>query len=100
MVAPMPFSSNDSEARVQRLRYRAWRRGFREADLILGPFADRHAASLDEAQLNRFESLLQQADHDLYDWIMERAPTPAEFDHDVMALLREHRQLHPSVRSA
>jgi antitoxin CptB len=26
--------------RLNRIRFRAWRRGFREADLILGGFAD------------------------------------------------------------
>ena len=31
------MSSHD-ETRLKRLSFRAWRRGFREADLILGPF--------------------------------------------------------------
>ena len=48
------------ETRLKRLRFRAWRRGFREADLILGPFADRHASSLSEAQVTAFEALLEQ----------------------------------------
>ena len=76
------------ETRVNRVRFRAWRRGFREADLILGPFADSHAAGMTEAELDRFEHLLTQADHDLYGWILEQAPVPSEFDHDVMADLR------------
>ena len=63
----------DVDARLRRLRYRAWHRGFREADLILGPFADAYAETMDEAQLARFEALLTAPDQDLYDWIMERA---------------------------
>ena len=31
-----------SDPRLEKLRYRAWRRGFREADLVLGGFADAH----------------------------------------------------------
>ena len=31
---------DDHEARLKRLRMRSWRRGTREMDLILGPFAD------------------------------------------------------------
>jgi antitoxin CptB len=67
---------------------RAWRRGFREADLILGPFADAHAHAMSEADLARLEALLEQNDHDLYAWLVGATPTPPEFDHELMAQLR------------
>jgi antitoxin CptB len=76
------------ETRLKRVRFRAWRRGFREADLILGPFADAHAASMSEADLDRFELLLEQNDHDLYAWILGSSPVPEPFDHAVLAALR------------
>ncbi len=76
------------EARINRARFRAWRRGFREADLILGPYADRHAAAMSEADLAAFEAVLEQPDHDLYAWILGTADTPSAFDHAVMASLR------------
>jgi len=79
------------ETRLNRVRFRAWRRGFREADLILGPFAERHAASMTPAQLDRFERLLDESDHDLYAWVTETAPTPPAFDDDLMARLRAFR---------
>ena len=79
------------ETRLNRVRFRAWRRGFREADLILGPFADRHAASMTPAQLDRFERLLDEPDHDLYAWVTGAAPTPPAFDDDIMARLRAFR---------
>jgi antitoxin CptB len=75
------------QIRLNRVRFRAWRRGFREADLILGPFADRHGPSLTPAEMDRFEALLDQPDHDLYAWILGQAP-PAEFDNDILARLR------------
>lgn len=74
--------------RLSRVRFRAWRRGFREADLILGPFADNCGPSLSEDELERFERLLEQADHDIYAWILGSAPTPSAFDDDLMARLR------------
>jgi antitoxin CptB len=83
------------ETRVGRVRYRAWRRGFREADLILGPFADTHAHGMSEAQLTAFEALLDQTDHDIYAWILGSEPTPPEFDNDLMASLRAFRPHHP-----
>lgn len=85
----MPVLS--SEDRLKKLRFRAWRRGFVEADLILGPFADRHAAALDAGQLDVFETLLDQPDQDLYAWIIGLKPVPAEFDTDVMELIRDFR---------
>lgn len=75
------------EARIKRARLRAWRRGFREADLILGPFADAHAGSMSAAELSSFERLLEVPDHDLYAWIVSGAP-PSEFDDTVFAALR------------
>ncbi len=79
------------DARLNKIRYRAWRRGFREADLILGPFADQQAQALSEAELAAFEILLDQPDHDLYSWIIGRAPAPAAFDGPVLAALRAFR---------
>jgi antitoxin CptB len=77
------------EARLKRAKLRAWRRGFREADLILGPFADARLAAMSEAELASFERLLEVNDQDLYAWIVGAAPTPAEFDDAVMASLRQ-----------
>jgi antitoxin CptB len=76
------------DPRLNRLRYRAWRRGFTEADLVFGSFADRQAPSLTSAQLDELEILLDQDDHDLYDWVLGRRPTPAAFDGEIMAMIR------------
>lgn len=79
------------EARLKKLKLRAWRRGFKEADLILGPFADKHVSDFSEAELDWFEALLNQADQDVYAWILERQPTPPEFDGPLMSLIRAFR---------
>jgi antitoxin CptB len=76
------------ETRVKRVRFRAWRRGFREADLILGPFADSRAPGMSSERLDRFERLLDQSDHDIYAWVVGSSPVPAEFDDDLLAELR------------
>ena len=79
------------ETRLKRLRYRAWRRGFREADLILGSFADTHAQNLTPAQLETFEILLEQPDPDLYAWIVGPLKAPDEFETDVLSMIRAFR---------
>ena len=79
------------DTRLKRLKFRAWHRGFREADLILGPFADTYAHTLSPEQLDAFEALMEQADQDLYEWIVERTPTPPEFDGEIMKMIKTFR---------
>lgn len=87
------------EPRLKRLKLRAWRRGFKEADLILGPFADRYAATFDADQLDELERLLDQPDQDLYAWILERMPTPPEFDGPMMTRLKTFRdEVHQAIK--
>jgi antitoxin CptB len=88
----MPHSlMTTDDARLKKLRLRAWRRGFKEADLILGPFADKHVSAFGEAELDWFERLLEQPDQDVYAWILERTPTPPELDGPLMRLLKAFR---------
>ncbi|HEY7901608.1 MAG TPA: succinate dehydrogenase assembly factor 2 [Caulobacteraceae bacterium] len=76
------------EHRRKRARLRAWRRGFREADLILGPFADAHLESMPSGELEAFERLLDVPDQDLYAWIIGQAAAPAAFEGPVLSALR------------
>jgi antitoxin CptB len=76
------------DARLKKLKFRAWHRGFVEADLILGNFADAHGADLSAEQLDRLESLMAEADPDIYAWILGQADVPEQFDNDVLAMIR------------
>jgi antitoxin CptB len=77
--------------RRKKLQFRAWRRGFREIDLILGGFADLKLAALDETAVDAFERLLDASDQDVYEWITGQAPAPAEHDTPTLALIRAFR---------
>jgi antitoxin CptB len=70
--------SEARDAELRRLRMRAWRRGTREMDLILGPFADNALASLSEAERKSFDRLLSENDHDLYRWVTARIAPAGE----------------------
>ena len=85
------MSSPDPDIRRKRLVYRAWHRGTREADLILGSFAEAHLAGLNDAQLDRLEALLEVPDAELFDWLNRRTAPPPEHDHDVTRLLLAFR---------
>ena len=79
------------DERRKRLRFRAWRRGFREIDLILGGFADRHSATLDACEVDAFERLLEMRDLDVYDWIIGAAAPPPDHDTGLLERLRRFR---------
>lgn len=87
--------------RLGRITFRAWRRGFREADLVLGPFMQREGASLSDDDLDHLEALLaQDDDHELYAWIIETRPTPPEHDTLLMTKLRAFMRAHVAAAVA
>jgi len=79
------------DTRRKRLLFRSWHRGTKEADLLLGSFAERHLADFTVEQVDRYEALLGADDADLLGWIAGRATPPAEHDSDVLRLLLAFR---------
>ena len=77
--------------RRKRLVYRSRYRGCLESDLLFGQFADQYLRTFDGCQLDRYEALLEESDHDLLAWIFDRTPVPARHDHDVFRLLHSFR---------
>jgi antitoxin CptB len=73
----------------RRLHFRSWHRGTREADLILGRFADAHLAGLSPEQLDRYAALLEKSDPDIYGWLTGSLQIPPAVDNDVFRLLKE-----------
>lgn len=70
--------SEPRDIRLKRLRLRAWHRGIKEMDLILGGWADRNLDDATDADLDAFEAVMAEADHDLYQWISGQAEAPDE----------------------
>jgi antitoxin CptB len=87
-VTGITRSSEGLDARRRRLLYRAWHRGTREMDLIMGRFADAQIAALTEAELDDFERLSEQPEPDIYAWITGERPVPTEHDTAVFRRLR------------
>ncbi len=81
-------SSEGLDARRRRLLFRAWRRGVRETDLLIGRFADAHIDTLDAAQLDDFERLIEASNAELYAWVVGAANVPADYDTTVLSKLR------------
>ena len=77
--------------RLKMIRFRAWHRGIRETDLILGGFADRHLAELDPEQLEEFERIMEWPDQQLLAWIIGQEEPPAEARGEVFDWLQRFR---------
>jgi antitoxin CptB len=64
---------------LKRMAMRSWRRGMKEMDLILGPFADARLAGLGPEALALYDALLLENDQEIYPWITGAAEAPARF---------------------
>ena len=67
------------ENRLRRLHMRSIRRGIKEMDLILANFSEKRLANLSTDDLDIYEDLLSENDHDLYAWVTRQAPAPDRF---------------------
>ena len=81
--------SGELPIRHKRLQFRSWHRGSREADLLLGRFADNNLQAMSEKDLIQFEVLLEQSDPDIWDWISGKQKVPDHFDHNIMQRLKK-----------
>jgi antitoxin CptB len=72
------------ENRRKKLTFRAWHRGMKEMDIILGNYADRNLSTFDEAALDEFEALLHVPDQALYSVLVQGAPVPEEDDTELL----------------
>lgn len=71
----------------RRAHFRAWHRGTREMDLLLGTFADDALAGMDSADFQDFEALMEAPDGELFKWLLERDPVPGNYDTPVFRRL-------------
>ena len=75
-------------ARIKRLKFRAWHRGTREADYMIGGYFDCHHAQWDEAALAWFEALLDEDDVEIMAWALGAQPVPARYAGPLMTAMQ------------
>jgi antitoxin CptB len=86
-------SSEGLDVRRRKLLFRAWRRGVREMDLIVGRFADAYIDKFDDGGLDDFERLIEAPNAELYAWVTGDQSAPANFDTVVLRqLIGFHRR--------
>ena len=78
----------DRDTRIRRTRYRAWHRGTREADFLVGGFFDTFHADWSDTDFAWFEDLLEEQDVDIMAWAIGTAQPPERFAGPMMERLQ------------
>jgi antitoxin CptB len=78
----------DREDRLKRLHYRAWHRGTREADYMIGGFFDTRRTDWDEAAMIWFEALMDEDDVDIMAWALGTLPVPPRYAGELMTAMQ------------
>lgn len=91
------MTTETPEARLKRMRMRSWRRGTKEMDLILGPWADAHLDKLGAADLDVYDALLSENDQDLMAWVLGQGAAPGTIA-PLLAQIADHARLRLSPR--
>jgi antitoxin CptB len=82
------LSSAELDPRRRKILFRAWHRGMREMDLILGGFADSALTTLTDTQLDELEHIMDLPDRDLLQFITEEIPTPSNYATPLFAQIK------------
>lgn len=84
-------TSADLDPRRRRILYRCWHRGIREMDLVFGSFAEAEIGELSDLELDEFEKIMGEDDHDLHSWITGAKPVPDEMNTPMFARVAAYK---------
>jgi len=73
---------------LRALNYRAWHRGTREADMMIGGFFEAHHLVWDERERAWFANLLNEQDVDIMAWAIGTLPVPEGYQGPMMDALQ------------
>jgi antitoxin CptB len=86
--ANFAWGKMSSDTRLKRLRFRAWHRGTREADMLVGGYFDRWHESWSAAEADWFEAFLEEQDVDIIAWATGTAAVPERLRGEMMTRLQ------------
>ena len=74
---------------LRALKYRAWHRGTREADMLVGGFFDAHHAGWGPHERALFAALLMETDVDIMAWAIGTQAAPERYHGPMLDALRQ-----------
>ena len=78
----------DRDIRLKRLRFRAWHRGTKEADLLIGGFFDAFATDWSEEEIAWYEALMDEEDVEIMGWAIGTIHVPTRWHGPLMERMR------------
>ncbi len=84
------ISSEKLDPRRRKLLFRAWHRGIKEMDLILGGYADAYIGKMPDTDLDEFEMMLETNDRDLLKWFTNEEAVPDVADTPLFQRIAAH----------
>jgi len=91
-TVPQILDMNDPTRK--KLSFRAWHRGTREADLLMGRFAEHFLPTASEDDVGLFGELLAENDPDIFDWLTGKEAMP---DRSFTPLLVRMQEFYKTV---
>ena len=79
----------ETTPRLKHIQFRAWHRGTREADYMIGGFFDRYSSEWGEAEIAWFEALIEEDDVDIMAWALGTLDIPELYRGVQMELMRK-----------
>ena len=79
--------------RRKQLLFRSQHCGLKENDILLGHFADHYIQKLNDQQLDDLETLMQQNDIDVMNWVIGKTTVPEEFNTELMRLIQKFNKI-------
>ena len=77
------------DSRRKKLLFQSQHRGIKEIDIFLGSFAEKYIRKMSDTDLSLFDTLLNEKDLDLYNWITGQTTIPAHLDHNLIEKIRK-----------
>ena len=84
------LSTATLDPRRRKMLFRAWHRGMREMDILMGQFANAKLPEMADADLDAFEELMEAPDPEIFKWLTDALPVPAEYDTPLFHKLKSH----------
>jgi antitoxin CptB len=81
-------TSADLDPRRKRILFRAWHRGTREMDLLMGRYAEAAIDAMSDDDLTLFEALIEVPDRDLFAWLTDADMVPSNYDSAIFRALK------------
>jgi antitoxin CptB len=76
--------SMDHATRLKRMKFRAWHRGTKEADLLIGGFLDTYGETWSDEEIAWYEMLMQEEDVEIMAWAIGTLPVPERYEGPMM----------------